>query len=204
MMIVLIAQIFSSPAAFFSEWGNWILSIDARAEYFFTAIRDPFWTQFFSVVGLLGKWHVVFGILAAVSFALWFLNKRVLLVPLWLSVGGAELITLVLKNMIMRPRPEMASVVEKSFAFPSGHATLAVALYGFIAYILFRMCRTRKEKIIVSVISMFIVLLIGFSRLYLGVHYVSDVLAGYLVGAIGLCVGMYVAEHCCEQKKMLR
>lgn len=186
---------------FFGEWGNGILSIDARAEQFFTAIREPFWTQFFSAVGLLGKWHIVLGIVAAGSLLLWYANKRTFLFPLWLSVGGAEAATFLLKNTIMRLRPEMAAVVENSFSFPSGHATVAVALYGFFAYLLFRMCRTRNEKILACVVGAFLILLIGLSRLYLGVHYVSDVLAGYLVGALGLCLGMYVAEHCSEQKR---
>lgn len=201
MMLVLIAQIFSSSSVFFSEWGNLILSIDARAEQFFTAIREPFWTQFFSLVGLFGKWHIVLGIVAATSLLFWYVNKRIFLFPFWLSVGGAEAVTLILKNTIMRPRPEMATVVENSFSFPSGHATVAVALYGFLTYVLFRMCRTRNEKILICVVGAFLILLIGLSRLYLGVHYVSDVLAGYLVGALGLSLGMYVAEHCFEQKK---
>ncbi|MBI5005281.1 MAG: phosphatase PAP2 family protein [Candidatus Lloydbacteria bacterium] len=184
-----------------SELGNWILSIDARVEHFFAAARDPFWTQFFSTVGLLGKWHIVLWILLAVSLALWLLDKRVFIIPLLISVSGAELLTGTLKNIIARPRPEMAKVVENSFAFPSGHATVAVALYGFLAYILFRMCRTRKEKIVVSAAAVFIILLIGFSRLYLGVHYVSDVIAGYLVGALWLSIGMCLTEHFLERKK---
>lgn len=201
MITIFLAQLFFSPATFLGEWGNGILSIDARVEQFFTAIREPFWTQFFSAIGLLGKWHIVLGIVAAVSLVLWYANKRVFLFPLWFCVGGAEAVTLILKDTIMRPRPEMAAVVENSFSFPSGHATVAVALYGFLTYVLFRMCRTRNEKILVCAIGAFLVLLIGLSRLYLGVHYVSDVLAGYLVGALGLCLGMYMAEHCFEQKR---
>lgn len=200
-MTIFFAQVFFSSTTFFGEWWNEILSADARVEQFFTAIREPFWIQVFSAVGLLGKWHIVLGIVAAGSLLLWYANKRAFLFPLWLSLGVAEAATLILKNTIMRPRPEMAAVVENSFSFPSGHATVAVALYGFFAYLLFRMCRTRNEKILVCVVGAFLILLIGLSRLYLGVHYVSDVLAGYLVGALGLCLGMYVAEHCSEQKR---
>lgn len=201
MIIAFILQALSSPSVFFIAWGNWILSIDARAEHFFVAIREPFWTHFFSAIGLLGKWYVVLGILLAVSVVLWFLDKRVFIFPLLVSVFSAELITLILKNVIMRPRPGMAAVVENSFSFPSGHATVAVALYGFLAYILFRMCRTRKEKIVVSAAGVFLVLLIGFSRLYIGVHYVSDVIGGFLVGALGLSIGMCLAEHFLARKK---
>jgi undecaprenyl-diphosphatase len=139
--------------------------------------------------------------LLTVSVALWFLRKRVFLFPLWLSVGGAELVTLILKNTVVRQRPEMAAIIEQSFSFPSGHATIAVALYGFLAYILFRLYKTRKIKIITCVAVVFLVLLIGVSRLYLGVHYVSDVLAGYLVGALWLSIGMCVAEHFLARKK---
>ncbi|MBI2045862.1 MAG: phosphatase PAP2 family protein [Parcubacteria group bacterium] len=182
-------------------FGNVILSFDTQAFNFFSTIRESPWLQVFSTVTWLGEWYVAGGFLVAVSIALWFFHKRVFIFPFLTSVAGAEVFTYLLKNIIARPRPEMAEVIENSFSFPSGHATIAVALYGFLAYILFRMCRTRKEKIVVSVAAVFIVLLIGFSRLYLGVHYVSDVIAGYLVGALWLSIGMCLTEHFLERKK---
>ena len=203
MTTAFLASTLSSFATFFGTFGNGILVFDARAEYFFVAARDLFLTRFFSIVTLLGEWHIALGILLAVSVVLWFLDKRSFLLPLWVSVFGAEIITMILKNIIMRPRPETAVIIENSFSFPSGHATIAVAFYGFLAYILFRICRTRKEKIVVCAIGTFLILLIGLSRLYLGVHYVSDVIAGYLIGAVGLSLGMCLAEHFCERKKQV-
>ena len=203
MTTAFLASTLSSFATFFGTFGNGILVFDARAEYFFVAARDLSLVRFFSTVSLFGEWYVVLGVLLVVSATLWFSNKRIFLFPMLVGVSSAEIITMILKNIIMRPRPETAVIIENSFSFPSGHATIAVAFYGFLAYILFRICRTRKEKIVVCAIGTFLILLIGLSRLYLGVHYVSDVVAGYLIGAVGLSLGMCLAEHFCERKKQV-
>lgn len=95
-------------------------------------------------------------------------------------VGGAVIINLIMKAFFERSRPELWDrlVVEHSFSFPSGHAMVSMALAGGVVYALWR-TKYRRLSIIIGLIY---VLLIGYSRLYLGVHYPTDVLAGWLVG----------------------
>jgi undecaprenyl-diphosphatase len=112
-------------------------------------------------------------------------------VLLVVSTGGSVVLTTVLKVVFKRARPELFdSGYEASFySFPSGHATVAVGFYGMLTVILaYRLEGLARWAVVASGIA--VVLLIGFSRLYLGVHYPTDVLAGYLAALLWLvCVG---------------
>ena len=77
------------------------------------------------------------------------------------------------------------------FSFPSGHASISVAFYGFAIYIAMRFVRLWSTRINLLMLGVLIAFLIGFSRLYLGVHYLSDVVAGYLVGTSGIDAGYF-------------
>jgi len=122
--------------------------------------------------------------------------------PLLLTIAGAEIFTAISKIVFHRPRPELAIYLEHSFSFPSGHATIAVAFYGFLIYMLTRHFAKWKTRVNVFFAGLIIILLIGFSRLYLGVHYVSDVWGGYLVGALWLIIGISISEwiYSCRKK----
>lgn len=110
----------------------------------------------------------------------------------WLAaVGGAELLTEALKRAIQRPRPPMAAefLHNQSFSFPSGHALVSLVVYGLLAYLVASIWLRRRwmrAGLIASAGSL--VLLIGVSRLYLGVHYFSDVVGGYAAGSVWLTV----------------
>lgn len=108
-----------------------------------------------------------------------------------LAIVGAEILTLGLKAGFERQRPFLADplVSESSFSFPSGHATVSLALYGALAYLTSRRMGT-VAGLSVLLGAALLVLLIGFSRLYLGVHFLSDVLAGFSAGLawLVLCV----------------
>jgi undecaprenyl-diphosphatase len=104
-------------------------------------------------------------------------------------------LTTVLKSVFQRSRPELVeSGYQASFySFPSGHATVAVGFYGMLTLVLAYRLRG-KARWAMAVSGILLVLLIGFSRLYLGVHYPTDVLAGYLAALLWLvCVGAVYA-----------
>lgn len=101
-------------------------------------------------------------------------------------LGGGELLNLVLKLSFHRARPELGVVHLDTYSYPSGHAMIATATYGAFAYLLWRRTRSGRTRALISVGMFAIVLLIGFSRLYLGVHYLSDVLGAFAAGAAWL------------------
>lgn len=110
-------------------------------------------------------------------------------VMLLLVTGGASLLNDVLKLSFQRPRP--APVLDRfstlipgqTWSFPSGHAMVSAAFYFFLAYLSWRVLTGWRQALLTTGILV-LVLLIGLSRLYLGVHYLTDVIAGYCAGAV--------------------
>ncbi len=95
-----------------------------------------------------------------------------------------------MKLLVARPRPPLADarIVADGFSFPSGHATVCAMLYGTLAYLLLRQIRAWPliVRAAVAVFTALLIFAIGLSRIYLGVHYPSDVLAGWTAGALWL------------------
>ncbi len=121
--------------------------------------------------------------IAAVSY-LWIDGKRATAFFAALSIiGGAVLVSL-LKFGFARPRPDLVShlVNVNSFSFPSGHATMATVTYLTIGALLARVQKRRRMKLYVLAVASILVLLVGFTRVYLGVHWPTDVLAGWCIG----------------------
>jgi membrane-associated phospholipid phosphatase len=111
------------------------------------------------------------------------------------ALVGAQLLTWALKAIFERPRPTFDDPVATAhwFSFPSGHALSSLALYGALAYVFADRFRSSPARLAGYAVLTLLVAAIGFSRLYLGVHYLTDVLAGYSAGfawlllAIALC-----------------
>jgi undecaprenyl-diphosphatase len=143
------------------------------------------------LVTALGYYYVVVPLLVVAVFLFYGRGWRLSAVLLAISTGGSIVLTTVLKGVFQRARPELFdSGYQASFySFPSGHATVAAGFYGMLTVIL----AYRLEGLarwVVAVSGVLVVLLIGFSRLYLGVHYPTDIIAGYLSALLWLvCVG---------------
>lgn len=91
----------------------------------------------------------------------------------------------VLKHIIRRPRPDHLRLVkEKGFSFPSGHSMVSIALYGILIYIVNKNIKNKTLKIILISLLSLLILFIGLSRIYVGVHYPSDVLSGYILATV--------------------
>lgn len=177
------------------NFGEWVWNLDARVSAFFVMVRDASTVQIFHWVTFLGAVSTVIVLAVVVSTILWLNHGRRQIVALWLAIVGSEGTTYIAKLIFHRPRPEAAVYLESSYSFPSGHATIAVAFYGFLTYLLLGRVRSRVLRLLIVLFSILMILSIGFSRLYLGVHYASDVLAGYLVGILFMMVGVTVVKH---------
>ena len=136
----------------------------------------------FQVVTWAGN-AIVLALVTAAALA--FLLRRRLLgtAVLVLAVAaGIEVLNAGLKLVFHRPRPELAFVHLDTYSFPSGHAMISTATYGAFAYLAWSRLQTRRSRLTLAVGTSLLVALIGFSRLYLGAHYLSDVLAGLSLG----------------------
>ena len=103
-------------------------------------------------------------------------------------VGNISLITLInqgLKRIICRPRPDVIKLIKQGgYSFPSGHAMASTAFYGYLIYLIWKSNLNKTYKYIGTVMFVLLIFTIGFSRVYLGVHYASDVLAGICLSSV--------------------
>ncbi|MEJ2728931.1 MAG: LssY C-terminal domain-containing protein [Deltaproteobacteria bacterium] len=171
-----------------------IVVVDIRVANLLAAFRTRALTDIFTWITLLGKLQIVSAFIAVTIALLWLWRKRACTPALFVSVIGSETFTYLSKLAFHRPRPQLAVYAEYSFSFPSGHATIAVAFYGFITYLLIRSAASWKRKVNLFFAGILIILAIGLSRIYLAEHYLSDVWGGYLVGAIWLIVAISLSE----------
>jgi membrane-associated phospholipid phosphatase len=146
--------------------------------------------DFFRVVTFFGS-PAVAVVIGAVACVVLYLRRRLVdaaLLPVVL--GGAELLNLILKLSFHRARPEVAFVHLDTYSFPSGHAMISTAAYGALAYLAWSHLRTTRRRLFLGAGTVVVLGLIGFSRIYLGVHYLSDVLAGIAGGLFWLAVSI--------------
>ena len=122
--------------------------------------------------------------IAAVGYLL-LERKRETAVFVILAVCGGAVLETLLKLGFARPRPELVShlVDVNSFSFPSGHATMATITYLTLGVLLARVQERRRIKLYLLAVAILVALIVGISRVYLGVHWPTDVLAGWCVGA---------------------
>lgn len=111
------------------------------------------------------------------------------------------IVNLIVKKIIGRNRPDKINwlVVEKGYSFPSGHTMISITFYGLLIYFITKSNIKKTTKILLSIILGVLILLIGLSRIYLGVHYFSDVIGGLLWG--GLLLFSYI--KIIERKKLV-
>ena len=143
-------------------------------------------------VTALGSGLVVAVIVLALSGVLWQMRQRYWAYLLWLTTIGSVLLNSILKLSFDRPRPrvfEWRVHFPVTSSFPSGHAMTAAVVYLTVAIIIMRLNSSRWLSFIALLCAAVLMLLVGLSRLYVGVHYPSDVVAGYAagIGWTGLC-----------------
>jgi membrane-associated phospholipid phosphatase len=120
----------------------------------------------------------------AVSAYLWVKRLPIWVLTLMLAVFGAMLLNLLLKHLFVRARPHFDSplLVLTTYSFPSGHTVMATVFYGTLCALIVSRNRRWLWRVLTLAAAAFLVLLVGFSRIYLGVHYLSDVLAAIAEG----------------------
>lgn len=151
-------------------------------------------TEIMLLFSLIGSAKLVIPI--AVVFFLVFLfifKYRYELILFVTAIAGSSLLNVLLKNVFQRERPISHRLAEATgYSFPSGHSMAAFTLYVTLAFLITMYVKKRSTKLAVIVIAVIMILGIGISRIYLGVHYPSDVLGGYLTSALWLYILVYL------------
>ena len=103
------------------------------------------------------------------------------------NLGIAAILNIILKSIIQRPRPIGHRLIDESgYSFPSGHSMVSMAFYGYLVYLIVKNVKNKYLRAISSCILLLLILFIGLSRIYLGVHYTSDVIGGFIVAILYL------------------
>lgn len=145
--------------------------------------------SFFRVITELGEWYsyVVITILI-------FIFKRKYSYVLTASILASTLLNNALKLALMRDRPIWKLYSPIGYSYPSGHAMSSLAFYGLIIYLIIKYYKGKGKKIIIGLISL-LIFIIGISRIYLGVHYFTDVIGAYLFDVGYLIIFITLIEN---------
>ena len=174
---------------------NELTNFDNSIVNFVWGFRTPVLTTIMKVFTFLGSAYTVVPITLIGFYVLyrklkhyWEANLLVI------TLAGGWLLNVVLKYSFHRQRPSLSSLVTATgYSFPSGHAMLGAVFYGFLAYIFYLNLRKPYRTISVALFAV-LVFFIGLSRIYLGVHYPSDVIAGYMAGTFWLASCMLALQ----------
>lgn len=169
-----------------------IVQADTRLANLIHAFWNPTLLRVFSHITALGDWRLVVMLFAAALGWLWVHRRRDLAIGLTIALLGDVITVTILKIIFHRPRSTLGFFVETSGSFPSGHAAVSVAFYGMLFYLAWRL--RALGPLSATILAATLAFVIGLSRLYLIEHYLTDVLNGWLVGALWLLIGIAVAE----------
>jgi undecaprenyl-diphosphatase len=144
---------------------------------------------------------VTLGIASLIGFLI--LRDRGAAIVLAIIVIGEGVLSIVLKDYYVRARPEpfFGYTAPTSFSFPSGHSFASFCLYLTLAWLLSRRVQTTGVAIVIWIVAIIVVLLVGLSRIYLGVHYPTDVIGGYLAAAIWSSIVLFGYHKHLQMKK---
>ncbi|MCC5889807.1 MAG: phosphatase PAP2 family protein [Alkalibacterium sp.] len=183
----------------FYDWGLIGTLDEVIGTQFHSGRRDTLTWVFIIITRMGDGWFVgLFTTLA--SIYIWrFQGNRRLAIWYFLTVSvGAGGVNQLVKFFFRRPRPTHVDhlIVQGGYSFPSGHAMGAIVAYGALLFLIIRASRTFKPVLIATIVLIPLIGLIGLSRIYLGVHYPSDIIGGYSLGlaVLSLSIGLYSAS----------
>jgi membrane-associated phospholipid phosphatase len=169
-------------------------AFDTQITRWFVDHRTPTWTDAMRIVTWLGSSAVVIPLAILVVVVLLIGRQRWLALFVALAVGGASLLSVLTKDVIGRDRPPVDIRLQQahSSSFPSGHSTQAAATYFALAIVVTVLIHSRAPRAVTWTVATLIVFLVGVSRVYLGMHWATDVLGGWLLGSVWVA-GLSVA-----------
>ncbi|MFD2443793.1 phosphatase PAP2 family protein [Bacillus sp. CGMCC 1.16607] len=194
--ISVIALLAFSLLAFMIK-ANTIVSFDSTIITFIQSFESTTLTSIMKVFTYIGSTRFTIGLAIAVLLFLYFVLKhRIELILFIVGIIGSAILNKGLKYLFHRARPDLHRLIEISgFSFPSGHSMNAFTVYTLISFLLWRHISSKLGRVLLILISTMMVLLIGISRIYLGVHFPSDVIGGYLASGCWLAIAIWFFQR---------
>ena len=191
LLLIMIFLLITTQTIYFKN----ITWFDLPIIHFIQQYALPVTTKLMKKISILGSDVFLASISFCISIYLLYLRRFQLLVAFSTCMIFSGIFNFILKNIFERPRPEILRLGKATgYSFPSGHAMAGICFYLFLAFMISLECKKKSQKIIAYSIAIFFIVSIGISRIYLGVHYPSDVLAGYTFGAAWFlcCTTFYI------------
>lgn len=198
MIVSLVLFICMTSAIYF----DLLVSFDQTIIYFIQGFETPIlttiftsFTHFGSIIGTL----IVFFILLFIFLKLKWRAESIILTAVTLST---PFINSLLKSILQRPRPDLNLLIEiGGYSFPSGHTMYAVSLYGITLVLLLFKFKKLSERILFTILIIFMITMITVSRVYLGVHYPSDIIGGIFVSVWIISITFYLYLRIRDKEK---
>ena len=183
-LLFLIEDVMDKDIMAFDEKGYYIIH-----EYLISDTMTPFaklLTNFANMYWLIGVSILLIVIVK---------NKK-MGIYIFINLALSALTNFTLKQIIQRPRPiEHRIIDENGYSLPSGHSMVSMAFYGFLIYLIYKNIKNKYLKILLISLLTLLIISIGISRIYLGVHYTSDVIAGFLVAISYLIIFVHIINN---------
>ena len=185
--IILFVSIIAFLAIAQNVWNKEIMLIDIIGYRIVSStLISDFITPISKLITSVGG--TIFLICVTIIILLTIKNKKIGL-SICLNLIIITALNQLLKNILQRPRPtEFRIINESGYSFPSGHSMVSMAFYGFLIYLIYKYVQNKKIKYTLITILSILIFFIGISRIYLGVHYTSDVLGGFLISISHLII----------------
>lgn len=183
-----------------------ILAFDRVIMSFIQGLETPSLTAIMKFFTLMGSFKMIALIAIIVIIFLYIVLKhRSELILFTIVIIGARILNRFLKEFFQRTRPDFHRLIEiGGYSFPSGHAMNAMAAYGILTFLLWRHILSRRGRTFLIVLSSLFILMTGISRIYLGVHYPSDIIAGYLASGFWVAMAIWIYQKYKEKRQARR
>ena len=143
----------------------------------------------------------IFLVIATITLFIVIKNKKIG-ISILSNVAIVTVLNQLIKRILQRPRPTEYRIIEETgYSFPSGHSMVSMAFYGYFIYLIYKYVKNKYVKWISIILLSLLICLIGISRIYLGVHYTSDVLGGFLISISYLIIYISAANKFIIEKE---
>ncbi|MGG4267250.1 phosphatase PAP2 family protein [Peribacillus simplex] len=187
----------------FTISANEYLKFDEDVISFVQGMESPLLTNIMKFFTYIGSTSVLIILSLFILFFLYKVLKHRLELILFSAVMiGSPVLNLMVKLFFQRARPDLHRLIDISgYSFPSGHAMNAFSLYSILTFLLWRHITAKWARVLLILFSMTMILSIGISRIYLGVHYPSDIIAGYLASGFWITISIWFFQRYQDRRK---
>ena len=149
------------------------------------SLESHFFDKYFIYITKMGNETTIIGLVIVLLLLLKNKERMLVIMSTVLSVISNQII----KHIVRRPRPDVLKLIKQGgYSFPSGHSMISVAVYGLLMYFVLTKIKNKYLKYGISILLGILIISIGISRIYVGVHYVSDVLSGFILAIFELII----------------